>query len=308
MRNIYRRLLYIIATATQRELARQVRYLKIENQILRGKLPARIQVTPQERNRLVRFALKLGKALDHLVTIVHPGTMRRWIRESRKGRKMLPAQRGRRRTALAIRRLILRLGRENGWGYTRILGELKKLGIRSISRNTVKSILKQYGLDPGPKRGVGTWDEFLKLHAATLWQCDFFSKRVLTPKGFRDLFVLVFLHVGTRRVFVTPGSYNPNEAWGTAQAAAFLKHVKKSGLGADIIMHDLDGKFTAAFDDLLESTGLRVQESPPRSPNTCAFVERVIQTIKQEVLDYFYVFGERHLTPPCAADEPHGFQ
>ena len=30
---------------------------------------------------------------------------------------------------------------------------------------------------PGPQRGVGTWDEFLKLHAATLWQCDFLCVR-----------------------------------------------------------------------------------------------------------------------------------
>lgn len=47
--------------------------------------------------------------------------------------------------------------------------------------------------------GLRTWDEFLKFHASTLWQCDFFSTRVLTPRGFRDLFVLVFQHVGTRR-------------------------------------------------------------------------------------------------------------
>jgi hypothetical protein len=40
---------------------------------------------------------------------------------------------------------------------TRILGEIKKLGINSVSRNTVQNILKANGLDPGPKRGTGTW-------------------------------------------------------------------------------------------------------------------------------------------------------
>lgn len=49
------------------------------------------------------------------------------------------------------------------------------LGTRSISRNTVKRILKEHGLEPGPKRGLGTWDEFLKRHGKTLWECDFFS-------------------------------------------------------------------------------------------------------------------------------------
>jgi putative transposase len=72
-----------------------------------------------------------------------------------------------------MRRLIVKLARETGWGYTRILGELKKLGTCHVSRNTVRNILLAHGLDPGPRRGVGTWDEFLKIHAATLWQCDF---------------------------------------------------------------------------------------------------------------------------------------
>ncbi len=61
-------------------------------------------------------------------------------------------------------------------GYTRILGKLKKLGIKPPSRNTVKNILKANGLEPGPKRGAGTWDEFLKIQAATLWQCDFYAR------------------------------------------------------------------------------------------------------------------------------------
>jgi putative transposase len=247
MRTIYHRLLLLIVGASQKELARYVRYLKTENQILRIQLPARVAVTPQQRRRLVRFAQHLGgRALHELVTIVHPDTLRRWIREERKGRK-LPAARGRGRTSEDIRKLILKLARETGWGYTRILGELKKLGIKSISRNTVKNILRQHGFEPGPQRGPGTWDDFLKLHAATLWQCDFFSKKVLTPKGFRDLFVLVFLHVGTRRVVIAPATYHPNRAWMQQQAAAFLNQ-SRAGKGTLTLMHDRDSKFTADFD------------------------------------------------------------
>ena len=44
---------------------------------------------------------------------------------------------------------MLRLAKENSWGYTRILGELRKLGIKSISRQTVKVILKENDIDPG---------------------------------------------------------------------------------------------------------------------------------------------------------------
>ena len=38
-------------------------------------------------------------------------------------------KRGRPRTQQEITDVVLRLANENGWGYTRILGELKKLGI-----------------------------------------------------------------------------------------------------------------------------------------------------------------------------------
>src|SRR6185436_14707240 len=49
--------------------------------------------------------------------------------------------------------LVLKHARENGWGYTRVLGELKKLGVHTVSRTTVANILREAGLDPGPKRG-----------------------------------------------------------------------------------------------------------------------------------------------------------
>ncbi len=295
MKNLYQRLLLLIAGATQLELARHVRYLKIENEILRSKLPKRVPVTPKEQNRLVKFGAKLGKALSELVTIVHPDTLRRWIRDAQQKAKKKPVKKGRPRTQEQIRELILKLARENDWGYTRILGELRKLGIKAVSRNTVKNILKENGLDPGPKRGAGTWDEFLTIHAATLWQCDFYAKPVLTLKGFRDLYLLIFLHVETRRVFITSATYHPNEAWVKQQAEAFLQHAEETGLGTAMVMHDRDTKFTASFDDALKAGDVKVQKAAHRSPNTCAFVERFIQTLQQECLDYFVVFGEQHM-------------
>ncbi len=70
MKNLYHRLLLLIAGSTQKELASQIRYLKIENEVLRSKLPKRVPVTAKERNKLVKFASKLGQALGELVTIV----------------------------------------------------------------------------------------------------------------------------------------------------------------------------------------------------------------------------------------------
>src|SRR3984957_10826069 len=146
MKNIYRSLFLVLVGATQKELARQIRYLKVENEVLRSKLPYRVPITNQERNRLVRFGAQLGQAINHLVSIVHPDTLRGWIREERRGKRRVQVAPGRRRTSEQMRRLIVKLARETGWGYTRILGELKKLGTWYVSRNTVRNILLAHGL------------------------------------------------------------------------------------------------------------------------------------------------------------------
>ena len=102
----------------------------------------------------------------------------------------------------------------------------------SICRSTVVNLLKEAGLDPGPKRGENTWSEFIARHAATLWQCDFFSHKVLTWSGWRDYFVLAFSHVGSRRVFVTPSTCKPNPQWVGQQATAFVEHLATMGQSA----------------------------------------------------------------------------
>lgn len=293
VRTLYTAMMVLLAKATDRELARMVSYLKEENKVLRARLPKRIEVTQKERERLLRFGRHLGKAIHKVVTIVSPSTFLRWLREE-KPRKRKAGNRGRPKTAEDLRKLILKLARENDWGYTRIMGELKKLGIKPPSRNTVKNILKKAGLEPGPSRGEGTWDEFLTRHAATLVQCDFLNKRIWTAKGLRDVFVLVFLHVGTRRVFVTPTTTNPTEAWVREQTLTYLQHAKAEKLQVRLLFHDRDSKFTAAVDADLAKRHIEVRKCAFRSPNTNAYVERFIQTIQQECLDHFVILGQQH--------------
>src|SRR6185436_14731730 len=154
---------------------------------------------------------------------------------------------------------MLLMASENSWGYTRIMGELKKLGIKPPSRNTVKKILKAAGFHPGPVRGEGTWDEFLSRHAATLVQCDFLSKKVVTLTGFWELYLLVFWHVQTRRAYITPATAQPNEAWVREQTREFLKRAKQNKLPVGMVFHDRDTKFTKKLDSDLRNAGIEVK-------------------------------------------------
>lgn len=79
-----------------------------------------------------------------------------------------PGKLGQTKLPVSNRDLILLIARETDWGYTRVLEELRKLTSRKVSRQTVVNIMREHGLDPGPKRGEKTWDEFIHIHAHAL--------------------------------------------------------------------------------------------------------------------------------------------
>lgn len=301
-RNIYTSLLLVLAGASNKELARQVKYLKVENEILRSKLGKRVAVTPAERMRLAKFAKNLTrKILNHITSIVSPATLLTWIRDDRRRsvKHRTPSKRGRPRTPDTLQKLILKMARQNDWGYTRIVGELKKMGIKPPSRNTVKKILIAGKLDPGPPRGEGTWDDFLKRHASSLWQCDFFSRRIVTPRGLRQAFVLAFIHVQTRRVVLSPATLKPTGAWVEEQAKAFVDKARSEGLKVTKICRDRDSTFSKTFDKAINCKRAEVVKVAFRAPNMNAYAERFVQTTKTECLDHFIVFGLTHFDFLC---------
>lgn len=63
---------------------------------------------------------------------------------------------GRPRTDESITDTIIRIRKETGWGYTKIVQAMRRLGHR-ISRQTVKNILDEAGLGPDPSDHPDTW-------------------------------------------------------------------------------------------------------------------------------------------------------
>jgi putative transposase len=193
-----------------------------------------------------------------------------------------------------VRRLILRIARETGWGYTRILGETRKLGV-GVSRSTVVNILREAGIPPVSGRGEPSWDEFVRAHAKTLWACDFMARRVVTPRGLKRAFVLVFIHVGSRRVIASPSTVHPDAAWVSTQAARFVRAARTDGGECGVLVRDSDSKFGRAFDAALRAAGVTPLRLPHLAPNLNAHAERLIQTVQDECLDRFIALGTTHL-------------
>jgi putative transposase len=93
---------------------------------------------------------------------VRPETLLAWHRRLVARRWTYPHRRpGRPAISRDVSALILRLARENsGWGYLRIAGELRKLGV-AVSASSVRNILVKAGLSPAPQRDAQSWRSFL---------------------------------------------------------------------------------------------------------------------------------------------------
>jgi transposase len=198
--------------------------------------------------------------------LVSPATLLRWHRELVRRKWTFGRRRGGRPPLAAdLEALILRLARENpAWGYKRIQGELVKLGHR-VGCSTIRDLLKRAGLPPAPqrsRRGV-SWRTFCRHFREQVLACDLF---VVETALLRSIFVLFFLEVRARRVYLAGCTARPTGAWMAQQARNVAWHLQHGTLPDTVLVHDRDSRFTAAFDQVFAGEGLRIVRTPPRCP------------------------------------------
>jgi putative transposase len=187
--------------------------------------------------------------------------------------------------------LIVRLGRENRrWGCVRIQGELRKLGIRT-SASSIRRILRRHGLSPAPRRGP-TWTEFLTSQAYSVLATDFFT---VDTVWMTQLYVLFVIETSTREVHILGVTDHPTGTFVTQVARNLVGGLADRSRSIKFLIRDRDAKFTATFDEVFRSEGIRVIKTPIRSPRANAFAERWVRTVRTECLDWLLVLSHRHL-------------
>jgi putative transposase len=95
---------------------------------------------------------------------------------------------------------------------------------------------------------------------------DFFTVETVL---LRTLYVLLFIELSTRRVYVTGATAHPDSAWVTQQARNLAIDGRLEGVR--FLVHDRDAKFSGPFDEIFETEGAEVILAPICAPKANAF-------------------------------------
>ncbi len=224
--------------------------------------------------------------------VVTPATLLRWHRRLAANRWTYGHRPGRPPIDRQVRVLIIRLARENPrWGYQRIVGELKGLGV-VVSATTVKKILRQALLGPAGKRRGPTWREFLRTQAASVLAVDFFT---VDTVWLQRLYVLFFIEIASRRVHFAGCTAHPDAEWVTQQARQVTWTIGDRPQPVRFLVRDRDRKFTDRFDAVFEAQGARVIRTPIQRPEANGIAERFVRTVRSECLDWLLIVSAQHL-------------
>ena len=178
------------------------------------------------------------------------------------------------------------MARENPrWGYQRIVGELKGLGV-VVSATTVKKVLREHQLGPAGTRRGPSWRDFLRAQASSIMAVDFFSVETV---WLQRLYVLFFIEVGSRRVHFAGCTAHPDGEWVTQQARQVAWKFAERERSVRFLIRDHDRKFTGSFDAVFEAQGARIIRTPVQVPEANGIAERFVRTVRTECLDWMLI-------------------
>jgi putative transposase len=282
----------VLRFRSEREKEIEILLLRHQLRVLERQV-ARPKLTQTDRALLAAFSRVLSRQAWKRSSFVTSGTLLRWHRELVARRWMYPHRRpGRPGTPAEVQELVVRLARENpGWGYRRVQGELIRLGVE-LAASTVWAILKEAGIEPAPRRRETSWAEFLRAQAASILECDFLTVDTLFLKRF---YVLFFIELATRHVYLAGITTNPDGRWVSQQARNLLMQIDDEVVRPLFLVRDRDSKFTREFDEVFRSEGIRVIKAPVRAPKARAHAERWVGSVRRECLDRILILGRDHL-------------
>ena len=87
---------------------------------------------------------------------------------------------------------------------------------------------------------------------------------------------------------------HPTGPWATQVARNLAGDLADQDRRFRFLIRDRDTKFTATFDDVFRSEGMRIIPTPVRAPRANAYAERWVRTVRTECLDHLLILGRGH--------------
>jgi putative transposase len=292
---LVRCLLTCLMVLTRGEVSKDAELLVLrhENVVLRRQI-GRVRYQPGDRLWLAALSGLVSRCRWGEVFAVTPATLLAWHRRlvARKWDYTSRRCPGRPPTTASIRKLVIRMATDNpSWRHRRVQGELVKLG-HQIAASTVWQILHDAGIGPAPGRSGPTWKQFLTAQARGILAADFVHVDTIL---LRRLYALIIIEHGTRRVYLAGITAHPDGAWTTQAARNVLMDLGRRVASVKFLIRDRAGQFTGSFDAVFTAEGIRILRSPPQAARANAICERMIGTLRRELLDRLLIVDEHHL-------------
>ena len=134
-----------------------------------------------------------------------------------------------------------------------------------------------------------TWRQFLHAQAAGILAVDFLHVDTVL---LRRLYVLVFIEHGTRRMHLGGVTANPTGEWTVQQARNLALTLGERFEDIRFLIRDRGSNFTPSFDAVFQAAGTRILRSAVQAPRMNATCERLVGTLRRELLDRVLILGE----------------
>jgi putative transposase len=133
---------------------------------------------------------------------------------------------------------------------------------------------------------------FLHAQAAGIVAVDFLHVDTVL---LRRLYVLVFIEHGTRRMHLAGVTAHPTGDWTVQQARNLALILGERFADIKFLIRDRGPNFTRSFDAVFRAGGTRILRTAVQAPRMNATCERLVGTLRRELLDRVLILGERHL-------------
>jgi putative transposase len=117
--------------------------------------------------------------------------------------------------------------------------------------------------------------------------------------------VLVFIEHGTRRMHLGGVTAHPTGEWTVQRARNLALSLGQRFEDTRFLIRDRGPNFTASFDAVFQATGTRILVSAVQAPRMNAICERLVGTLRRELLDRVLILGEAHLRAVLTEYQTH---